>query len=152
MATVNIMMGEAEGRRECIFVEVTWINRVPNFYALEGLVASYYIYNTCTYIFIIWCGTAYMTRSCVLESTIHLFTLQLWGDRLADHSMEQPLDSVLEGHGLIWGRYREVSKTVCNLTMDAGIEKPGFVIVVITAFEVSSLIGPLNGQSFKLST
>lgn len=56
------------------------------------------------------------------------------------------------GHGLIWGRQREVSKRVCNLTMDAGIEKPGFVIVVITAFEVSSLIGPLNGQSFKLFT
>lgn len=37
-------------------------------------------------------------------------------------------------------------------TMDAGIEKPGLVIVVITAFEVSSLIGLLNGQSFKLST
>lgn len=34
--------------------------------------------------------------------------------------------------------------------MDAGIEKPGFVIVVIIAFEASSMLGPLNEQNFGL--
>lgn len=34
--------------------------------------------------------------------------------------------------------------------MDAGIYKPGFVIVVIIPFEVSSLLGPLNIQNFGL--
>lgn len=52
MATVNNTMGEAEGRRECAFVEVTWTNRVPNFYVLEGLAASYYIYTICVCVYV----------------------------------------------------------------------------------------------------